>query len=148
MCIKSFENKLIQKAYEEIDSRRISELTTLRACIGTRIYGEEYINNIADDRVNLAKRKADEVIPGIVCKILFHSFKILLLSIFLASIIYAFLYYISPNITDNENELFGYRISAAIIINGFVLFYVYFSIKNIIYEKYNSLQKQIAEAAS
>ena len=148
MCIKSFETKLIQKAYEEIDSRRISELTTLRACIGTRIYGEEYINNIADDRVNLAKRKADEVIPGIVCKILFHSFKILLLSIFLASIIYAFFYYISPIIVENENELYGYRIMMAIIIYVFVLLIVFVSIKNFIYKKYNNLQKQITDAAS
>ena len=148
MCIKSIETMLINKAYEEIDTRRISELTTLRACIGTRIYGEEYINNIADDKVNLAKRKADEVIPGIVCKILFHSFQILLLSIFLASIIYAFLYYISPTIVDNENKLYGYRIMMTIIIYGLVLLYVYFSIKNFVYEKYNTLQKQIADAAS
>ena len=148
MCIKSIETMLINKAYEEIDSRKISELTTLRACIGTRIYGEEYINNIADDRVNLAKRKADEVIPGIVCKILFHSFKILLLSIFLASIIYAFYYYISPRILENENEIYGTRIMMAIIICGSVLLYVYVSIQNFIYEKYNFIKKQIADAAS
>ena len=148
MCIKSIENKLIQKAYEEIDSGRITALNTWGAWIGRSIRGEEYVNNIADDRVILAKRKADEVIPGIVCKILFHSFKILLLSIFLASIIYAFYYYISPSILENENEIYGTRIMMAIIICGSVLLYVYVSIQKFIYEKYNILQKQIADAAS
>ena len=148
MCIKSIETKLIKKAYEEIDSGRITALNTWGAWIGRSIRGEEYVNNIADNRVNSAKRKADEVIPGIVCKILFHSFKILLLSIFLASIIYAFYYYISPSILENENEIYGTRIMMAIIICGSVLLYVYVSIQKFIYEKYNFIKKQIADAAS
>jgi hypothetical protein len=148
MCIKSIENKLIKKAYEEIETRRISELTTFRACIGTRIYGEACIHDIAEDKVNLAKQKADEVIKGIVCKILFHSFKILLLSIFLASIIYAFYYYISPIIIENDNEIYGSKIMMAVIIYGSVLLYVYYSIQKFIYEKYNFIKQQIADAAS
>ena len=148
MCIKSFENKLIQKAYEEIDSGRITALNTWGAWIGRSIRGEEYVNNIAENRVNSAKLKAVEVITGIVCKILFHSFKILLLSIFLASIIYAFYYYISPSILENENEIYGTSIMMAVIIYGFVLLYVYVSIQNYIYKKYNFIKRQIADAAS
>ncbi len=146
-CFNSIETNLIRKAHIEIDSRKIKGLNGWTAWTGKRIMGDTYVNNIADNKVELAKRKAEQVMPGIINKILFQSFILFFTFSIPFSLFYIFIFFAGTQIA-HANELFIFRVIWLILVCGYFAFYITFSIKNNISKIVNNLIKQVANAAN
>jgi len=120
ICFNRIETNMIKIAHEKITSEASGTMeTSWKVWFGKKIMGTRYIENIAADKVEAAKRAAEEIIPGLVCKTIKTLLTIFIFITFICSCIYLFVFYIAGNLYSG-NDLFGYRIALSVI--GFVFY--------------------------
>jgi len=111
---------MIKIAHEKITSEASGTMeTSWKVWFGKKIMGTRYIENIASNKVEAAKRAAEEIIPGLVCKTIKTLLTIFIFVTFICSCIYLFIFFIAGDLYSG-NDLFGYRIALSVI--GFVFY--------------------------
>tara|TARA_B100000674_G_C37361796_1_gene698944 strand:+ start:127 stop:546 length:420 start_codon:yes stop_codon:yes gene_type:complete len=111
---------MIKIAHEKITAEASGTMeTSWKVWFGKKIMGTRYIENIAADKVEAAKRAAEEIIPGLVCRTIKQLLSIFCIVTFGCSCMYLFIFYISGELYSGD-DLFGYRIALSVL--GF-LFY-------------------------
>lgn len=111
---------MIKIAHEKITAEASGTMeTSWKVWFGKKIMGTRYIENIAADKVEAAKRAAEEIIPGLVCRTIKQLLTIFCIVTFVCSCIYLFVFYIAGNLYSGD-ELFGYRIAISVL--GFVFY--------------------------
>ena len=111
---------MIKIAHEKITSEASGTMeTSWKVWFGKKIMGTSYIENIASNKVEAAKRAAEEIIPGLICKTIKTLLTIFIFVTFICSCIYLFIFYIAGNLYSG-NDLFGYRIALSVL--GFVFY--------------------------
>ena len=111
---------MIKIAHEKITAEASGTMeTSWKVWFGKKIMGTRYIENIAADKVEAAKRAAEEIIPGLVCRTIKQLLTIFCIVTFVCSCIYLFIFYIAGNLYSGD-ELFGYRIAISVL--GFVFY--------------------------
>ena len=111
---------MIKIAHEKITAEASGTMeTSWKVWFGKKIMGTRYIENIAADKVEAAKRAAEEIIPGLVCRTIKQLLTIFIFVTFVCSCIYLFVFYIAGNLYSGD-ELFGYRIALSVL--GFVFY--------------------------
>ena len=90
---------MIKMAHEKITSEASGTMeTSWKVWFGKKIMGTRYIENIAADKVEAAKRAAEEIIPGLVCRTIKTLLTIFIFVTFICTCIFLFIFYISGNL--------------------------------------------------
>ena len=118
-CINTIETDMVKLAHEKITSQASDTMqNSWKVWFGKKIVGTNYIENIASNKVEAAKREAERIIPGIVYKTIKQLLTIFAFLTFICSCIYLFIFYISRGIYSG-NDLFVYRIALSVLGFGF-----------------------------
>lgn len=124
-CFNHIETNMVKMAHEKITSEASGVMeSSWKVWFGKKIMGTRYIENIAIDKVAAAKREAEKIIPGVVCR----TIKQLIIIFFAVTIFsvcsYLFLFYMVGNVYSGE-DLFVYRIMLSILGSVFYLLLLY-----------------------
>lgn len=120
ICFNNIETNMVKMAHEKITSEASGTMeTSWKVWFGKKLMGTRYIENIASNKVEAAKRAAEEIIPGLVCRTIKQLLSIFCIVTFICTCIYLFLFYIAESLYSGE-ELFIYRIAMSVI--GFILY--------------------------
>ena len=99
ICFNRIETNMIKIAHEKITSEASGTMeTSWKVWFGKKIMGTSYIENIASNKVEAAKRAAEEIIPGLVCKTIKTLLTIFIFVTFICTCIYLFVFYIAGNL--------------------------------------------------
>ena len=139
-CFNSIETNLVYTAYNEIENKKESGLSSWGAWFGKKIAGESYVNNIANDKVRKARGKAEKIIPGIINKILFRILMILIICGGLGAGLFGVIYYV----LDERKE----PIIMVIVISVVAFISIIGLTKTMITSTVDDIKKQIEKAAS
>ena len=120
VCFNRIETNMVKIAHEKITSEASGTIeTSWKVWFGKKIMGTRYIENIATNKVEAAKRAAEDIIPGLVCKTINRMLYIFIFVTIVCSCIYLFIFFIAGDLYSEE-QLFVYRIVLSVL--GFVFY--------------------------
>ena len=130
ICFNNIETNMITIAHEKITSEASGTMeTSWKVWFGKKIIGTRNIEIIAYNKVEAAKRAAEDIIPGLVCKTIKTLLTIFIFVTFICSCIYFLIFHISGQLYSG-NDLFVYRIVLSVIGFGFYSVLLYKSLNN------------------
>ena len=147
-CFNHIETNMVQRAHEKITSEASGVMeSSWKVWFGKKIMGTRYIENIATDKVAAAKREAEKIIPGVVCRTI-RQLIIIFFAVTIFSVCsYLFLFYMVGSEYSGE-ELSTYRIMLTIIGTIFYIILLYTALCSGIESIAKKIKDGIKRAAS
>ena len=124
-CFNHIETDMVKLAHEKITSEASGIMeSSWKIWFGKKIMGTRYIENIASDKVAAAKREAEKIIPGVVCRTIKQLLSIFFIVTIFSGCSYLILFYTVEGVSSGE-ELSTYRIMLTIIGTIFYIILLY-----------------------